>query len=244
MSTASIANIPVPTPPVASGPHLIHIPSVSNAHTSSVRLVSQTQSTPRISTPISHPLVSAATPYSTSLPHPTISNTMLSLPVTYEQFLCGELPTPTSQLHPSHAPSSLHTPQPRTRYTIPPVSPDSNPSATCFRLSPPSFHTRLTYFATNEPYLPPPRISNIIVSSEKSKGSSRRSSRSTVRIRSSSLETSRNYDMFSMSSGFPKTLQFEAFTSSSRKRPRRFTYHSLPEERFPQRVVASSKGPT
>ena len=81
---------------------------------SQVRGVSQTPTNPHISSPISHPSVSAATLYSSSVPHPTIANTTLSHPVAYKQFLRGKLPTSTLRLHPSHAPSSLHTPQART----------------------------------------------------------------------------------------------------------------------------------
>ena len=205
---------------------------------------SPTPATPRISTPISRTNVSNATPYHSSLPHPTIPYILLSHPVTYEQFLRGELPASATPPHPSHALSSLHAPQPRTRYTLPIVSPDSSPNAPHFRLSPPSSHTRLTDFTRNEPYSPPMRISNFIVSSETSKDSSRRSSRSTVRTESSSFAISRSYDMFSMPSESVKTLQSVAFTCYSRERPRRFTNHSLLEELFPQRIVASSRYPT
>ena len=114
VSTAPLTNIPTPTPPVASVPYPIPIPPMNPAHTSQVGAASQTPTTPHISTPISRPNVSAATPYPSSLPQPTILNTTLSYPVTYEQFPRGELPASTTSSHPSHALSSFHTLQPRT----------------------------------------------------------------------------------------------------------------------------------
>ena len=80
VSTALLVNIPTPTPPVASVPYSIPIPPLSNAHTFQVGVASQTPTNRRISTPISHPNVSAATPYSSSLPPPTIPNATLSHP--------------------------------------------------------------------------------------------------------------------------------------------------------------------
>ena len=113
VSTASSVNVvPTTTPPVASVPHSLPVPSVSNAHSSQVRAASQTPTTPRISTTISHPNVSAATPHSSSLPPSAIPTTTLSHPVTYEQFLRGELQIPMSQLHTIHAPSSVRMSQP------------------------------------------------------------------------------------------------------------------------------------
>ena len=161
VSTAPFANIPIP------------IPTVNHAHTSQVGAASQTPTTPHISIPISRPNVSAATPYPSSLPHPTIPNTTLSHPVTYEHFLRGGLPTSTTPPHPSHTLSSLHTLQPRTLYVTNRV-PGLEPNAPYFRPSPPSSHTRLTDFKANEPYSLPKRISNSIVSSENSRDSSRR----------------------------------------------------------------------
>ena len=114
VSTAPLANISTPTPPMASVPYPITIPPMNHAHTSQVGAASQTPTTPHISTPISRPNVSAATPYPSSLPHPTLPNTTLSHPVTYEQFLRGELPASTTSPHPTHALSSLHAPQPQT----------------------------------------------------------------------------------------------------------------------------------
>ena len=130
------------------------------------------------------------------------------------------------------------------RYKSPTVSQDSSPNAPFFRLSPPSSHTRLPDFTRNEPYSLPTRISNFTVSSENSRDSSRRSSRSTVRTRSSSYAISRSYDMGSMPSESPKPSPSVAFTSSSREGPGRFTNHSRPEELFPQRAVANSRGST
>ena len=191
-STAPLENITTPTPPMASVPYPIPNLPVNHAYKSQVGASSQIPTTPHISTPISHSNVSAATPYPANLPHQTIPNNNLSQPVTYEQFLRGELPKPTPQLHPSHSPSSLHKTQPRTRYTLSTVSPDSIPNAPCFRFSPPSNHTRPNDSTINEPYSPPTRISNFIVSCENSKDSSRRSRRSTVRTRSRSFAISRS----------------------------------------------------
>ena len=244
VSTAPSVNVvPTTAPPVAPVPHSLPVLSVSNAHSSQVGVASQTPTT-RIWTPISHPNLSAATPYSSSLPPSTIPTTTLSHPVTYEQFLRGELPIPMSQLHKIHAPSPLRTPQPHNPLYDTARVPGLEPKRTLLPPFAPSSHTRLTDFTTNEPYSRPTKMSNFAVSSEKSKDSSRGSSRSTVRTRSSSFDTSRNYDMGSMPSGFPKLLEFVAFTSSSRERPRRFTNHSLHGELFPQHVVASSRGPT
>ena len=103
VSTAPLANIPTPTPPVVSLPYPIPIPPVNHAHTSQVGAASQTPTTPHTSTPSSRPNVSAATPYPSSPPHPTIPNTTLLHPFTYEQFLRGELPTSTTSPYPSHA---------------------------------------------------------------------------------------------------------------------------------------------
>ena len=189
------------------------------------------------------PHVSAATPSASSLPHPTIPNTTLSHPVTYGQFLRGDMSASTTPLHPSNALSSLHTLHPRTRYTLPIVSQDLSPNAPYFRLSPQSSRTRLTDFTTNEPYSFPTRIPNFIVSSENSSDSSRRSSCSTVRTRSRSFVILRSYDMASMPSESPRPPQSVAFTYSSRERPGRSTNHSRPEELFPQRGVANSRGP-
>ena len=113
VSTAPLANIPTPTPLVASVPYPIPMPPANHAHTSQVGAASQNPTTPHISTPISRINVSAATPYPSSLPHPTIPNTTLSHTVTYEQFLRGELPASTTPPYPSHALSSHHTPRPR-----------------------------------------------------------------------------------------------------------------------------------
>ena len=93
VSTAPFANSPTSTPPVASVPYSIPIRPVNHAHTSQVGASSQSPTTPHISTQISRPNVSAATPYPSSLPHRTIPNNTLLNPVTYEQFLRGELPT-------------------------------------------------------------------------------------------------------------------------------------------------------
>ena len=113
-STAPLANIPTPLAPEASGPYPIPSPPLDDAHMSQVGAASQTPTTRHIWNPISRPDVSAATPYPSSLPNPTIPNNTLSHPVTYHQFRRGELPTPTMSPHPSHALSSLHTLQPRT----------------------------------------------------------------------------------------------------------------------------------
>ena len=112
-STAPLANIPTPTPPVASLPYPIPSPPVNHAHTSRVGAPSQTPTTPHTSTPSSCSNVPAATPYPSSLPHTTTPNTTLSHPVTYEQFLRGELLTSTTPPHLSHTLSALHTIQPR-----------------------------------------------------------------------------------------------------------------------------------
>ena len=114
VSTAPLANIPTPTPPVASLPYPIPSPPVNHAHTSRVGAASQTPTTPHTSTPSSCCNVPAATPYLSSRPHPTTPNTTLSHPFTYEQFLRGELPTSTTPPHPLHTLSVLHTIQPRT----------------------------------------------------------------------------------------------------------------------------------
>ena len=82
VSTAPLANIPTPTPPVAPVSYPIPSPPVNHAHTSQVGAASETPTTPHISTPISRPNVSAATPYPSSLPIPTFPNTTLSHPVT------------------------------------------------------------------------------------------------------------------------------------------------------------------
>ena len=111
VSTAPLPNIQTTTPPVAPMPYSMPIPPVKHAHTSQGGAPSQTPTTPHIATKISRPNVSTATPYPSSLPQPTIPNTTLSHPVTYEQFLRGELPTSMLPLNPSHAPSSLHTTQ-------------------------------------------------------------------------------------------------------------------------------------
>ena len=113
VSTASLVNISTPTPLAASVPYSISHPPVSNAHSSQVGAASQTPTTPRIWTPIPHPDVSATTPYSSSISPLTIPNTSLSHPVTYEQFLGGELARSMSQLHTIHALSSLRPPQPQ-----------------------------------------------------------------------------------------------------------------------------------
>ena len=178
--TAQSLNIRTPTPLVPSVPYSLFIRPVINAQSSQVGAAAQTPTNPHISTPISHSNVSATTPYSLSPPLSTIPNTMLSHNVIYERLLRGELPIPMSQLHPTHAHSSLRTPQAQTRYTIPPVSLDSNPNAPCFSLSTPLFRTVLPDFTTNDPYSLQMKISNFIVSSENSRDSSRRSSRSTV----------------------------------------------------------------
>ena len=133
MSTAPLANIPTPSPPVASLPYPIPIPPVNHAHTSQVAAASQTLTTPHISTPISPPNVSAATPYPSSLPRPTIPNTTLSHPVIYEQFLRGELPASTTPPHPSHALSSPHTHQPRTPLYVSNRVPRFEPKRTLLR---------------------------------------------------------------------------------------------------------------
>ena len=223
---------------------------MNHAHTSQVGAASQTPTTTHISTPISRPNVSSATPYPSSISDPTIPNTTLSQPVTYEQFLCGELPTSSTSPHSSHAlPSDGSGGIPPIRPNRGPVlrhcaqspivkSPDLSPNAPCFRLSPPSSHTRLTDFTINGPYWPPTRISNYIVSSENSRDSSRRPSRSTVRTRSSSFVILRSYDMFSMPSECSKPPQSVAFTSWPGESPGRFTNHSPHEELFPQRAVA------
>ena len=83
-STAPLANIPATTPLVAAVPYPLPIPPLSHAHTSQVVAASQTPTTPHISTPISRFNVSAATPYPSSLPHPSIRNTTLLHPVAYE----------------------------------------------------------------------------------------------------------------------------------------------------------------
>ena len=204
----------------------------------------ETPTTPHILTPVSRSNVSAATPYPSSLLHPTIQSTTSSHPVTYAQFLRGELPTSTTSPHPSHALSTLHTLEPRTPLYVTNRFQDSSPNAPYFHPLPPSSHTRLTDFPTNEPYMPPTRISNFTVSSVNSRDLSRRSSRSTVRTRSSSFVILRSYDMVSMPSESPKPPQSVAFTSSSSERPGRSMNHSRPEELFLQRAVPNSRGTT
>ena len=217
---------------------------MNHAHTSQVGAASQTPTTPHIWTSVSRSNVYAATPYPSSLPHPTIPKTTLSHPVTYEQSVRGELPTSTThhirRTHSHPLKRSNH----GLRYTLPTVSQDSSPNAPYFRLLPPSSHTRLTGFTTNGPYLPPTRISNFTVSSETSRDSSRRQRRSTVRTRPSAFVISRSYDIVSMPSESPRPPQSVAFTSFSRERPGRSTNHSRPEKLFPQHAVANSCGPT
>ena len=111
-------------------PYATPVPLVNHAHTSQVGTASQTPTTPHILTPISRPNVSAATPYHSPLPHPTIPNTTLSHLVTYEQFLRGYLPASTTPPHPSHALSSLHTLQPRTTLYITNRAPGLEPKGT------------------------------------------------------------------------------------------------------------------
>ena len=141
VSTAPLANIPTPTPPVTSVPYPIPFPPVNHAHTSQVGAASETPTTPHISTPISRSNVSAATPYPSSLPHPTIPNITLSHRVTYEQFLRGELPTSTTPPHPSHTLSSLHTLQPRTPLYVTNRVPGLEPKRTLL----PPFATVVSY---------------------------------------------------------------------------------------------------
>ena len=88
---------------------------MNHAHTSQVGAASETPTIPHTSTPISRPNVSAGTAYHSSLPHQTLPNTTLSHPFTYGQFLRGEVPASTTQPHPTHALSSLHTPHPAQR---------------------------------------------------------------------------------------------------------------------------------
>ena len=77
VSTALLAKIPTPIPPLVPVPYSIPILPVNHAHLSQVGAASQTPTTLHISTPISRPNVSATTPYPDSLPYPTISNTNL-----------------------------------------------------------------------------------------------------------------------------------------------------------------------
>ena len=199
---------------MASVPHSIPIPPFSNARSSQVGAASQTPTTPRISTLSSHLNVTAATPYSSSLPHRIIPNSTLSHPsptITCSVESCQHRRGNCIR-HTHHRPSTRLNRGPC--YTMPIVSPDSNPNAPCFRLSPPSSRTILTDFTTNGPYSPPTRISNFMVSCENSRDSSRRSSRSTVWTRSRSCAVSRSYDMFSMLSESPKPPQSVAFTAS------------------------------
>ena len=122
-------------------PYPITIPPMNHAHTSQFGAASQTPTTPHISTPISRPNDSAATPYPPSLPHPTLPNTYLSHPVTYEQFLRGELPASTTSPRPTHALSSLHTPQPQTPLYLTNRVPGLEPKRTQL----PPFATVVTY---------------------------------------------------------------------------------------------------
>ena len=141
LSTAPLANRQTPTPPVASVPHPITIPPMNHAHTSQVGAASQTPTTPHISTPISPPNVSAATPHPSSLPRPALPNTTLSHPITYEQFLRGELPASTTSPHPTHALSSLQTPQPQTPLYVTNRVPGLEPKRTLL----PPFATVVSY---------------------------------------------------------------------------------------------------
>ena len=157
VSTAPFANIPTPTPPLSSVPYPIPSPPVTYAHTSEVGAASQTLTTPHISSPISRSNVSAATPYPSSLPHPTIPNTTLSHPVAYKQCLRGELPTSTTPLHPSNTPSSLHTLQPRTPLyapnRVPGLEPKRNllpPFATVVSYETYRLHDKRTVLAPND----------------------------------------------------------------------------------------------
>ena len=153
------------------------------------------------------------------------------------------LPTSTSQVHPSHAPSSLHMPQPRTLLydtnRVPGLEPQRTflpPFATVVSYETYRLHDKRTILAPNEnlelhrikrklerliPTLKPFNCANPI----------------------KLLRFSRSYEMVSVPSESPKPPQSVAYTSSSRERPRRFTNHSLPEELFPQHVVVSSRGP-
>ena len=141
VSTAALPNIPTPTPPVASGPYQIPSPPVNHVHSSQVGAPSQTPTTPHTSTPISRPDVSAATPYPSSFPHPTLPNNTLSHPVTYEQFLRGELPESTTSPHPTHALSSLCMPQPQTPLYVTNRVPGLEPKRTLL----PPFATVVSY---------------------------------------------------------------------------------------------------
>ena len=120
------------------------IPPVIHAHTSQVGAASQTPITPHISTLISRPNMSTAAPHRSSLPHPAIPKSALSHPVTYEQFLRGELPTSTISPHPSQALSSLHMLQPRTPLYVTNRVPGLEPKRTLL----PPFATVVSY----EPY--------------------------------------------------------------------------------------------
>ena len=156
MATAPLENIPSPTPPVASVPYRIRIPPMKH-HTTQVGAASQTPTTPHISTAISLPNVSAATPYPSSLPHPTLPNTTLSHPVTYEQFLRGELPASTTSPLPTHSLSSLHAPQPQTALyvtnRVPGLEPKRTllpPVATVFSYETYRIHDKRNILAPNE----------------------------------------------------------------------------------------------
>ena len=111
VSTAPSVNIPTLTPPVASVSYSIPISPMSKPYSSQVGAASQTPTTPRISTAIPHPNVSALASYSSSLPPSRIPNAILSRPVTDKQFLRGVLPIQMSQLRKIHAVSFLRTPQ-------------------------------------------------------------------------------------------------------------------------------------
>ena len=228
VSTALLANIPTPTPPVASVPYPIPIPPVNHAHTSQVGAASHTLITPHISTPISRPNVSAATPYPPSLPRPTIPNTTLSQPVTCEQFFRGELTTSTTSPHPSHALSSLHTLQPRTPLYVTNRVQGLEPKRT---LLPPfaTFVSYETYQLHDKRTIIAPlhlikrKLERLIPTLKPFNGTN------PIKLLRYFAELRHDLD---------------AFTSSSRERPGHSTNHSRPEELFLQRAVANSRGPT
>ena len=245
VSTAPLANIPNPTPPVGSLPHSIPIPPLNYAHASQVGAASQNPTTPHVSNPISHPNVSAAISYPMTLPHPTIPNTTLSHRVTYEQFLRRELPTSTSPPHPLQTLSSLHTHQPRTplyvTICVPGLEPKRDllpPFATSVSYETYRLHDKRTILAPNEnlelhsikrklegliPTIKPFNCTN------------------PIKLLRNFAELRHGFDAL----GVPEAATVSvAFISSSREKPGRSTNHSRSEEPFLLREVANSRGPT
>ena len=124
-----------------------HVPS---------RTASQTTATPRISTPIPHPNVSAITPYSSSLPLSAIPNTTLSAP-SHTSSSFAQSCQYRCQLHTIHTLSSLRTPQTQNPIydttRVPGLEPRRSlppPFATVVSYETYQLHDKRTVFVPNE----------------------------------------------------------------------------------------------